>query len=108
MTSQTELQGALTSLSQTLTARADDASHDDVVFPRWFGTKQGCSAVLRRAEDWYALPDQSGAYDDPYAQLVWATNRLAIVQNTGDWLDALGDANSGIAAVNALLNSPVA
>jgi len=108
MTSRTQLLGALASLAQTLAARTDDASHDDAVFPRWFGTLNACNAVARRAGDWGNLPAESPDYADPFTRLVHATNWLAIVRSRNDWLDALGEANMVIADIDALLNAMAA
>ncbi|MFS2109329.1 hypothetical protein ACCC88_06565 [Sphingomonas sp. Sphisp140] len=108
MTSKTQLLGALASLAQTLAARTDDASHDDAVFPRWFGTLNACNAVARRAGDWENLSVESPNYTDLFNRLVQATNWLAIVRSRNDWLDALGEANMVIADIDALLKAMTA
>lgn len=106
MTTKNELRGALVSLSQTLSARVDDVAHEAEIFLRWFGTKQGCNATLGRAVDWQNLPPQSAAYSAPLASLVNATNRLAIVHGSANWLAALDNANDAIFGVAAMLDNP--
>jgi hypothetical protein len=103
MTTSVELNDAMGALSQALDARENDANGNPAVYPHWFGTSQACSAVLGRAEDWYALPDESSDFDDPRDQADDASTQVDSAGSTDDWRDALNAADAAIAAVNALL-----
>ena len=106
MQTRQQLQGSLTSLSQTLTQRADDAARDHDIFTKWFGTKMACSATLGRANDWSALPPQHAAYTSPLGDTTRATNEIAIVHLKDAWLAALNDADGAISAIADLLDKP--
>lgn len=102
MASKRKLRGSFNSLSDTLAFRSDP-SFPEQLSGRWLSVMTHAAEIGRRQGHWTNLPSESEAFDPVLADLVDATNELALADDAASRLTALDGADRALDKLASLL-----